>query len=372
MDSIPRSNPPSGNLQPNLHAAVIVTPILAITAVALRFLARRLAHAPMWIDDWLTLVALFMTIGFDINIFFLIRSGTGLHIEAINRDIILVYHDFFLSLWIGELFYTFALAPAKLAFLAFYWRIFGVSSIRLPIKILATTVMCWSIIRIVVNLCHCIPIQSYWDKSIPGHCPINDQEYFVGSVLAHLIMDLVILALPAPYIKKLQISLYQKFCVFAMFLLGGFICFATIIQIVICFKLNVTSPDVTWNFALMALWATVEVNLAVIAICLPSLRPIYRLVVNGSPKSTQQSGSHSVSWNDRSNHSLKKDYSDSTRQLAVMDADGNRSFTEALDASSRGSDTICEMDNLSPRQMPEGRRVIMVKSEVGVKSSVRN
>ena len=111
-------------------------------------------------------------------------------------------------------------------------------------------------------------------------------------------------------------------------------------------------------------------------VCLPSLRPIYRLVSNGSLKSTQQSGSHSASWNTRSNHqtlnSLKKDYSESTRQLADMDADGNRSFTEALDASTRGSDTICEMDNLSPRQVPDGRRVIMVKSEVGVKSSVRN
>ena len=58
MDSIPRSNPPSGNLQPNLHAAVIVTPILAITAVALRLFARRLAHVPLWLDDWLTLAAL--------------------------------------------------------------------------------------------------------------------------------------------------------------------------------------------------------------------------------------------------------------------------------------------------------------------------
>lgn len=143
----------------------------------------------------------------------------------------------------------------------------------------------------------------------------------------------------------------------------------------------------------MALWATVEVNLAVIAgmlalLSLPisaksycyslpaSLRPIYRLVVNGSLKSTQQSGNHSASWNDRSNHrtlnTLKKDYSDSTRQLANMDADGDKSFTEALDASSRGSDIICEMDNLSPRQMPEGRRVIRVKSKVDVKSAVRN
>jgi hypothetical protein len=67
---------------------------------------------------------------------------------------------------------------------------------------------------------------------------------------------------------------------------------------------------------------------------------------------------------------LRKDYSDSTRQLADMDSDGNRSFTEAFNASSPGSDTICEMSNLSPRQMENGRHVIMVKSEVDVKSSV--
>jgi hypothetical protein len=75
--------------------------------------------------------------------------------------------------------------------------------------------------QIVANLCHCTPIQAYWDKSIPGKCPINDQKYFVGSVLAHLLMDFAILALPVPYIKKLQISLHEKFSLFAMFLLGG-------------------------------------------------------------------------------------------------------------------------------------------------------
>ena len=81
----------------------------------------------------------------------MIKSGTGLHIEEINRDSALVYRDFFLSLWIGELFYTFALAPAKLAFLALYWRIFGVSSARLPIKIMATIVTLWSIIRVCIS-----------------------------------------------------------------------------------------------------------------------------------------------------------------------------------------------------------------------------
>jgi hypothetical protein len=58
MDSTPSSNPPAGNLLPDLHAALVVTLMLAITAVALRFLARRLVKASILLDDWLTLVAL--------------------------------------------------------------------------------------------------------------------------------------------------------------------------------------------------------------------------------------------------------------------------------------------------------------------------
>lgn len=116
--------------------------------------------------------------------------------------------------------------------------------------------------------------------------------------------------------------------------------------------------------------------LIIAKVCLPSLRPIYRLVATGSVKSTQHSGTRSATWNDRTNHhqtlnTIKKGFSDSTRELAGMDTDGNRSFTEGLDASSRGSDTICEMDNLSP-QAREGRHGIIAKSEVDIKSSARN
>jgi len=82
------------------------------------------------------------------------KSGIGLHIDNINRDKTLIYHDVFLGLWLGELFYTFALAPAKLAFLAFYWRIFRISSIKLPIKIMVAVIMLWSVVRA------CIPCSS--------------------------------------------------------------------------------------------------------------------------------------------------------------------------------------------------------------------
>jgi hypothetical protein len=45
-------------MQPNIYAALIITVILAFSAVMLRLLARRLVRTPLWLDDWLTLVAL--------------------------------------------------------------------------------------------------------------------------------------------------------------------------------------------------------------------------------------------------------------------------------------------------------------------------
>ena len=68
---------------------------------------------------------------------------------------------------------------------------------------------------------HCYPIQGYWDKTIGAKCTINDQKYFGGSVTTHLVMDIIILAIPVPYIHKLQMSIYQKISILGMFLCGG-------------------------------------------------------------------------------------------------------------------------------------------------------
>jgi hypothetical protein len=92
-------------------------------------------------------------------------------------------------------------------------------------------------------------------------------------------------------------------------------------------------------------------------------------------KSPEQSGYHAT-WNGKSNlqklNTLKKHYSDSTRQLAVIDGDGNKSFTEALDVSSRSTNTTCEMDIVSLTKTQKEGNVITVKNEVDIKLSTRN
>jgi len=58
MKSGPISATPSGNLQPDLYATIIVTLTLAIATISLRFLSRRLVRATVGLDDWLALTAL--------------------------------------------------------------------------------------------------------------------------------------------------------------------------------------------------------------------------------------------------------------------------------------------------------------------------
>ena len=46
------------SLQPQLYASSIVTYCLAVTALGLRFLSRRLSQSRYWLDDWFSMAAL--------------------------------------------------------------------------------------------------------------------------------------------------------------------------------------------------------------------------------------------------------------------------------------------------------------------------
>lgn len=58
-------------------------------------------------------------------------------------------------------------------------------------------------------------------------CPINDSEFFFGSVLAHLLIDIAILVLPILQVRQLQLATGQKFAVAGLFMFGTLYgCFA--------------------------------------------------------------------------------------------------------------------------------------------------
>lgn len=137
-----------------------------------------------------------------------------------ERDLIL-HNGRFIGFF-NSLTYAFAIASAKLAILFLYWRIFQLSSIRLPMQIMITMCFIWIIVRTFMTIFRCLPVQAYWDKTIPhAVCRIRDTEFFFSTVLTHFLMDLAILVLPIIEVFKLRLRIGQKIAVAALFIVGS-------------------------------------------------------------------------------------------------------------------------------------------------------
>ena len=76
------------------------------------------------------------------------QFGLGRHHEAIDMDSQeLVYHSL-QHLIIVETLWSTTVTFVKISILSFYWRLFNMSSIRLPIRLLGVLTMLWLIARV--------------------------------------------------------------------------------------------------------------------------------------------------------------------------------------------------------------------------------
>jgi hypothetical protein len=125
-------------------------------------------------------------------------------------------------LWLSSFTYTFAIAFCKFAILTFFWRIFQVSDIRIPIQVLFVITVCWFIVRLLLVSLQCIPIRARWDFSITEKtCGIRESVFFFSTVLTHVIIDFAILCLPALEIRKMHLPFGQKIAVIGLFTFGA-------------------------------------------------------------------------------------------------------------------------------------------------------
>ncbi|CAJ2504221.1 Uu.00g116150.m01.CDS01 [Anthostomella pinea] len=312
--------------QPAIWAVIFVTLIPATICISWRLLARRLTRVELWWDDWAAIACYLMGVAWVAITIIWLNEGLGLHIHDVKDMTVerALYRSKQL-LYIIELFYAFALFFGKVSILFFYWRMFRVTNIKLAIQILMGCSCAWIIIRTIMGIWHCEPISYFWDSSIEGgYCTIDDSKFFFGSVLAHVILDVIILSLPVVQIRKLRLPKLQKLGVMVMFMFGIFICIAGVVVIFVSTRFDPTSTDFTWNVSSIILWATVEVNLVTVSTCLPTIKPafFYCFPCINPNNSSLRSGSNSYGFAKQSIRlaTLRKDEdmdeSSSTHQLA--------------------------------------------------------
>ncbi|KAJ1324693.1 alpha-methylacyl-CoA racemase [Microdochium nivale] len=264
----------------DLWTSSIITLLFATGAFALRFSARRLTGVHLWWDDWFVIIAYFFGIGFNVSVWvWIVQSGLGRHILEVPGDMGNLLRNSLIHNMVAELTYAASLGFVKFSILAFYWRMFKTSPIKIPIIVLFVLSAIWLTIRTIMTIFHCIPVHAFWTPGYPGAVCIDGAKYFTASTSAHLGLDILIMALPVFQIGQLQLKRTQRWGVSLLFTFGILTCIASICLLTYSVVFNPKTTDLTYDLSGIIMWASVEVNFAIIAACLPLLRPIFARVL---------------------------------------------------------------------------------------------
>lgn len=120
----------------------------------------------------------------------------------------------------AEIFYAMSMGFLKLSILALYGSIFLSRRFHHALWALGIFTVSWSLMVAIGAICQCLPIQSFWDDSIEGHC-IQFGILQIIATVCNIITDFVILFLPIRQVRRLHASKEKKRWIYFSFAMGG-------------------------------------------------------------------------------------------------------------------------------------------------------
>lgn len=219
------------------------------------------------------------------------RPHLGKHADTLSIPIII---QFLKYVFAAQLLYVIALAWIKLAILAFYWRLFSIKA-RWPVLITTGVVIAWIISGVSLQceidplllltfeqsaalIFTCKPVKAQWDLTVTNAVCLDRRAVYLGVSLVNVVTDVVLLALPIPYIWNLHSPAFQRIVLVGIFSLGIFVSIVSIVRLTILMGLNLGKADITYQMSQVFIWSLVEVSIGLVCACLPSLRPAVRLL----------------------------------------------------------------------------------------------
>ncbi|KAI0205106.1 integral membrane protein [Astrocystis sublimbata] len=263
------------NLGPAVLSVAWVFGVLSILVVGARFYVRlRILHR-LTVDDYVIVLALIF--GLLNSVFLSISAswGLGQHVAILQSQpghamytikyVYLCEAFATLSPGFGRISYGFlllALVPPTTLRRRFLWAIIGIQFVV-------------DVATIAVSFAQCNPINGFWDKSIEADCwPTYVQEYggyIQGSICT--VVDLILAVFPASLFWNLHMEWRQKISLSILMGLGIFGVIASIVKTIEIRAISRTD-DLTYAMAILGIWWTLEAYLVLIAVSIPTLRPI--------------------------------------------------------------------------------------------------
>ncbi|KAK1976916.1 hypothetical protein LZ30DRAFT_804370 [Colletotrichum cereale] len=259
---------PLADRGPELSATTTTLLVLATVFVGFRFWSRWVVRFKYGADDWFMVAGLVVTFMAGAINYAMIGQGLGRHAATLTLD---NQVEFLKLLLAFECIYVTAVMLVKVSLLLMYCRIFPSSNFRIAAITLGGITVAWWIAIVCVCIFQCTPIEKAYMPFLDGHC-IDLKASFIGNAIPNILTDVAILCLPVGQVWKLQATLTHRLSLCFMFLLGGFVLFASIYRFTTLMQFQIA--DTTWTLATACTWCVVECACGVISACLPTLRPL--------------------------------------------------------------------------------------------------
>ncbi|KAJ6031354.1 hypothetical protein N7540_002086 [Penicillium herquei] len=257
-------------LSRNPVIAVTVLGALATITTGLRFWALKLRRVSAGLPEFLIVGALLIVYA-DIALEYILTiiGGAGRNSGTIDPSSVIFTLKTILPL---EALYGIVLALIKTSIMTFYLRIFGTNrSFRIQVAITMTIVWMWSASVILETFLLCRPLKYNWDTSISGVCGNRNATYVIAGTM-NLITDLMVMALPMPYIWKLQLGTAKKIALCSVFSVGLLVSIISIVRLVSLMAIDFS--DITGSVQMGVMWTVIEPELAIICANMPLLKTI--------------------------------------------------------------------------------------------------
>ncbi|KAF2644976.1 hypothetical protein P280DRAFT_466225 [Massarina eburnea CBS 473.64] len=235
----------------------------------------------MGLDELLTFISL--ATGFAMNMFDFINVlpllGKRLFYVVQSPDDLADLQQFLLYLYVANVVYAFCIGSMKLSIVAFYWKLFAVGrKSKMALFFMGGFIIVWALAMAFVGMFGCSPIRGAWRLGSIGTAKCLDtKKVYIGYAVPNVVTGVMLIAMPMPYVWRLHAPLAQRLFLAGMFALGTFVSVISIIRLTILVRSRGVS-DITYDFRDIYLWSIVEVNVGLICVGLPCLRPMGRIL----------------------------------------------------------------------------------------------
>lgn len=112
-----------------------------------------------------------------------------------------------------------SLSFSKISVLLLYTKVFDVPAVKYAAWAITGLITIWAVGTVLAGLLICRPIAMNWTEVPGGTCGDQVMSFTITGIV-NLITDVAVLALPMPYLYKLQLPLYKKIVLISVFSVG--------------------------------------------------------------------------------------------------------------------------------------------------------